>query len=155
MNNPLPGDFSAIRLNRTLHGRSVYRKRDVPGHNCIVGYNTPGKGDGLDLFLPAGTPVYSMHEGKVTRLFGKGGLLEGIYLWNGKTGADSVLTVYAHLNLKSHIAVGSHVYAAQTIGYIGRKLKDPHLHLEAWIGGKSLAGNTAHRLRDKIRGLLL
>lgn len=60
------------RVNATLHGRSVHRPVDVPGHNVFKGYSTwetnghVGVGDAVDLFAAPGAPVYAMHDGTIT-----------------------------------------------------------------------------------------
>lgn len=146
---PLPGAVTAMRLNRTLHGRSVYRRKDVPGHNVVYGYSRPGTGDGVDLFVAAGTEVHAMHDGQVSRIADRQGKLACVYV----QGAD-VLTVYAHLSIKPSLDKGDMVRRGQVIGYVGRKLKDPHLHLEVIIDGKPLAAPTAADYADKLAELL-
>jgi murein DD-endopeptidase MepM/ murein hydrolase activator NlpD len=142
---PLQGGILGRRYNRTLHGRSVYRKKDVPGHNVIVGYSRPGVGDALDIFVPAGTPVFAMHAGRISRIADRGGRLSCLYV-----AAKGILTVYAHINIKPAVQLGSQVQAGQVIGYVDRKLRDPHLHLEVWIDGKALTARTAGELAGRI-----
>ena len=141
MTSPLKGGISGHRYNRTLHGRSVYRKIDVPGHNIVVGYIRPGVGDALDIFVPPGTPVFAMHSGRISRIADRGGRLSCLYV-----AAKDILTVYAHIHIHSRISLGESVSEGDLIGWVDRKLKDPHLHLEMWIGGKSLAAVTPIRL---------
>lgn len=136
-----------MRVNRTLHGRSVYRSKDVPGHNCFKGFSTweknghVGVGDGLDVFAPAGTPIFSPITGTVTSLMDVGGSREGVYIaGNGWT------IVLAHIHIKPGIQTGISVVPGDAIGYVGRKLRDPHLHVEVWKGSKAIAANTARRL---------
>lgn len=142
-----------IRVNRTLHGRSVHRKRDVRGHNVILGYSRPGTGDGVDLFAPAGTPIVAMHAGKVTRVADRDGRLSCTYLV-GKKGDLRVTSVYAHLHLKDYIVVGAEVHEGQVIGYIGRELNDPHLHLELWVNNVCLAAPTARQYARELNTIV-
>jgi len=159
MRSPLPGNLLGFRRNRTLHGRSVHRKADVPGHNVVKGYSTPGLGDGVDLFCPAGTPVYAMHDGYISRIADPGGRLSCIYLC-GEAIPGVVESVYAHISLKPWIRIKNYltprqwVKQGQCIGYVGRKLKDPHLHLEVWVMGRALSAPTAKKLAEAINGLL-
>lgn len=144
---PLAGDLTHRRLNRTLHGRSVHRPGDVPGHNVVRGYKDyPRTGDGGDLFGPsipgtsvamAGEPVYAMHDGVITRIADRGGRLSCLYVV-----APGLLTVYAHVSIKPALDLKSAVTRAQVIGYIADELKDPHLHLELWVGGNAVTGST-------------
>lgn len=123
--SPMPSlDLRRLRLNRTLHGRSVYRPQDVPGHNVVKGYSTPGVGDALDLFCAAGTR------------------------W---------LTVYAHLHVREALRVGDVIEAGTLIGWVGRVIKDPHLHLEIWQRNDrwhAISAPTPARLRQKIISLI-
>ncbi|HUU23630.1 MAG TPA: hypothetical protein VM389_13945, partial [Phycisphaerae bacterium] len=66
-------DFSTAQINATLHGRSVYRSEDVPGHNVFKGYSTwganghRGVGDGLDICGQGWrTPVVAAFDGVQT-----------------------------------------------------------------------------------------
>lgn len=141
----IDGDITKLRVNRTLHGRSVYRVKDVPGHNCFKGYNHPGTGDGLDVFAPAGTPIYSPITGTITNLMDLGGSREGVYIaGNGYT------VVMAHLHLRDGIQTGVSVQPGDTIGYVGRKISDPHIHIEVWAGAKALSARTARALSKLI-----
>lgn len=152
--SPIPSyDLRKLRTNRTLHGRSYYRPKDVPGHNVVLGYSTPGRGDGVDLFVPRGTPVVAMHAGKVTRIADRDGKLACLYVV-GKQDNTSLVTVYAHLSIKPALKVGSPVMAGQVLGYVGKKLRDPHLHLECWTGGKPVKARTGNSYRDKLVGLV-
>jgi len=153
MRNPLPGNLTGYRLNRTLHGKSVYRKADVPGHNVVRGYNNPGVGDALDPFCPAGTEVRAMHDGVITRVADPGGRLSCIYI-QGFDDNHTYLTVYAHLSLKPWVRLKVRVKAGQCIGYVGRKLKDPHLHLEIWVDGHSISADTPRHLAERMEALI-
>jgi murein DD-endopeptidase MepM/ murein hydrolase activator NlpD len=144
LTNPLGCKLDRLRVNRTLHGRSVYRKIDVPGHNVVNGYSRPGTKDGVDLFCPAGTPVMATHAGVVTRVADRDGLLGCIYI-KGQVRGHEVLVVLAHLHIKDAVVFGSDIEDGQIVGYVGRKLKDPHLHLEVVIDGVPISGRTAKK----------
>ena len=145
MQSPLEGGILGRRYNSTLHGRSVYRKRDVRGHNVVKGYSRPGTGDALDIFVPAGTPVRAMHSGHITRIVQPLGRLGCVYVE-----AKDVITIYAHLHIRELVKVGDEVEEGQLLGWVGRILNDPHLHLEVWIKGKALAERTPRALAEKI-----
>ncbi|MEN6372299.1 MAG: M23 family metallopeptidase [Armatimonadota bacterium] len=145
MISPIKGGIVNHRYNKTLHGRSVYRKTDVPGHNVVLGYSRPGTGDGLDIFTNAGEQVFAMHGGRINRIADREGLLAGIYV-----AGKGVTTVYAHLHIHEKINLGTVVHEGECIGWVGRKLADPHLHLEVWIDGKSISARTPAQLAVKI-----
>ena len=86
-----------------------------------------------------------MHAGRISRIADRGGRLSCLYV-----ATKGVLTVYAHINIKPALQLGSRVQAGQVIGYVDRKLKDPHLHLEVWMDGKALAARTANQLATMI-----
>lgn len=111
------------RYNRTLHGRSRYRRADVPGHNVFHGYNNPGWGDGGDLFVPAGTPVYALADGELSRN-AAGTAKENLWL-TGPWGT----AVYAHVRAKAAVK-SRRVKRGEVIGYVSPMLRDPHLHFE-------------------------
>lgn len=146
---PLTGGILGRRYNRTLHGRSVYRKRDVPGHNVVIGYSRPGTGDALDIFVPAGTPVFAINSGRISRIADRGGRLSCMYV-----ATKGIVTVYAHINIKPALQLGSQIKAGQVIGYVDRKLRDPHLHLEVWMNGKAIAARTGAELAANMNAAL-
>ena len=146
------GKLTKFKVNRTLHGRSVYRKTNVRGHNVFKGYSNPGVGDAIDLFCPAGTEVYAMHSGRIT-VRGKGTLSENVFL-TGVQSSIEVVTVYAHIKTKDSLKSGSTVTAGQVIGWVNRLLKNPHLHLEIWIDDKVLTEGTPSKLRTRISNLV-
>lgn len=149
MISPLLGGIMGRRYNRTLHGRSVYRKADVPGHNVVMGWSKPGVGDALDVFVPAGAPVFAMHAGRINRIADRGGRLSCIYI-----AGKGITTVYAHLHIRERIALGMRIHEGDLIGWVGRELKDPHLHLEVWSNGHSITATNARSLATKINSLL-
>lgn len=146
--SPLAGVLLVRRLNRTLHGRSVHRKEDVPGHNVILGYSRPGVGDALDLFAAAGEPVYAMHSGRVVRVADRDGRLSCVYI-----SGSGITTVYAHLNIRDRTKAGALVNEGEVIGWVGRKIADPHLHLEVWVGGKAVSARKPAVLAERIASL--
>ena len=145
MRSPLSEFITKLRVNKTLHGRSVYRKKDVPGHNVFQGYNS-FDGDAVDLFALAGTPVIAMESGRVTECVD-----EGPKSRLKVVGEYSIM--YAHINVKDIIHVGSEITEGQVIGYIGKEIKDPHLHLELRKNGVSISASTAKGLVKKISSL--
>ena len=146
LHRPLDGNILVLRKNKKLHGRSVYRSKDVPGHNVVHGYNKPGTGDALDLFTCAGMPVYAMHDGRVLHVGERAGKLACVYLVGG-----DYFTVYAHLHIRDEVVVGAEIERGQVIGYVGKKVSDPHLHLEVWKDETALSGTTARMLAAKIK----
>jgi murein DD-endopeptidase MepM/ murein hydrolase activator NlpD len=154
LGNPLPKKVTAYRRNKTLHGRSVYRPQDVPGHNVCKGYSHPGTGDALDLFCPAGTEVRAMHSGQIGRFAEIGDTGTVIYV-DGTASTVDVTTIYCHLHAKENLTLGSHITQGQVIGYVGKKVKDPHLHLEVWAGGHSISGKTARELAKKVGQMIV
>ena len=148
MTAPLNGGIIGRRYNRTLHGRSVYRRKDVPGHNVVLGYLKPGIGDALDIFVPAGEPVFAMHDGRINRIADRGGRLSCVYI-----AGKGVTTVYAHLHIRERIKLGMRVHEGELIGWVGRALADPHLHLEVWIGGKAISAKKPEILALKLSGI--
>jgi murein DD-endopeptidase MepM/ murein hydrolase activator NlpD len=145
MVSPIRGGILGRRYNRTLHGRSVSRKADVPGHNVVLGYSRPGTGDALDVFLPAGEPVYAMHDGRISRITDRGGRLSCVYV-----AGRGLTTVYAHLHICDGIGLGSIVRQGELVGWVGRKISDPHLHLEVWMNGRAVTAPTASALASLI-----
>ena len=149
MRSPLIHNVNNYRCNVTLHGRSVYRVVNVSGHNVVRYYNVPGKGDALDIFATSGTTVFACHSGRITRVFDRAGILSGCYL-EGIEHGMKVITVYAHLHLKDYIQVGFRLDEGAVIGYVGDKLKDPHVHFELEYGAKIYSARTPALLRANL-----
>lgn len=143
------GRITEVRLNRTLHGRSKFRIKDVPGHNVVKGNSKPGHGDGLDCFLPVGTEITATHTGEITYVGDTKEKLSAMYL-EGVQNGHEITTVYAHLKYKPDLKAGRHIIAGQVVGWVDRKLKDPHLHVEIWIDDQALAESTAAKLAARI-----
>jgi len=148
LRQPLEKKISELKYNNTLHGRSVYRKTSVPGHNVFLGY-TARNGDGLDLYTKAGSPVFAMSAGTVEVMEPSGR--------NGRVLIRNTeyRIMYAHVHVVSpSIKVGATVKAGQCIGYVGRFLRAPHLHLEVWHNGMAVSGNTPKKLAENIENLI-
>jgi murein DD-endopeptidase MepM/ murein hydrolase activator NlpD len=96
-----------------------------------------------------------MHSGHVTRIAQPLGRLGCVYVE-----AADMISVYAHLHLRiptperDGLKVGDHVEGGQLLGWVGRILNDPHLHLEVWVHRKGLAAPKPAELAQKI-GLLI
>jgi murein DD-endopeptidase MepM/ murein hydrolase activator NlpD len=147
MKRPLDGDITKLRVNRTLHGRSVYRNKDVPGHNVFMGYSGRD-GDAIDLFTLAGMPVYAMENSTVIQI-----ATEGAKARLRLAGHYTIM--YAHIHVKDGYTVGSYIKEGEVIGYVSDLLSDPHLHLEVSQNGKSLSAPTARQLSKKISALYI
>lgn len=144
---PLAG-LDHCRVNNTLHGRSVHRPADVPGHNVFKGYNAPGTGDAVDLFCPAGSPVVAIADCKQTRHSNDATRLEVVYLEG-----DGWLAVYAHINAMQE-GTGDRLRAGQVVGHVRGDLDDPHLHFELWCNGQAMHAPTPAGLRSKLVALM-
>lgn len=138
-------DFKNRVINATLHGRSVYRHEHVENHNIFKGYTTPGTGDALDIYAPAGTAVYALDDCTQTTWSNDTTKKEVIYL----TGSNWV-AVYAHIDA-SYEGVGIKIKRGAVVGHLRGDLSNPHLHFELWINGKSISGSTPQILQDKMK----
>jgi len=147
-------DMGARPTNVTLHGRSVHRPVDVPGHNVFKGYTEwannghVGVGDAVDLNAPARTEVYAIADGVQTRWQGDMTRKEVIYL----AGSDW-LAVYAHINA-THEGVNIPVAKGEVVGRLRSDLTTPHLHFELWLGGQAVHAPQPAQLRDLMRARL-
>jgi murein DD-endopeptidase MepM/ murein hydrolase activator NlpD len=87
---------------------------------------------GIDIGVPAGTPIHAAAAGTVIECGYDGGYGNLVVLDNG----GNLATAYAH---QSEIAVacGAHVEQGQVIGYVGNTGHSfgPHLHFEVRING--------------------
>jgi len=90
-----------------------------------------------------------MHSGTITRIAEPNGRLGCVYV-DGKVWKIT----YAHLHVKPELQVGNLVLAGEVIGYVSRKLSDPHLHLEVLRNNKAVSGRTPHELAAKIAALI-
>lgn len=146
--------FDSATVNNTLHGRSVYRSEDVPGHNVFKGWSTwasnghKGVGDGLDIGGQGWrTPVVAVCDGVQTYFANDMTKLEVLYLEG-----DGIVAVYAHVNAV-YEGTGKHWKQGDTIGVLRGDLNSPHVHFELWVDGAVLADQTPERLRAKMLGL--
>lgn len=133
-----------LRVNATLHGRSVHRKRDVPGHNVFKGYNTPGVGDAIDWFDKTNVPVYAIADCVQTAHRNDANRLEVITLEG-----EGWLAIYAHIDAV-HNGAGKRFRQNDVVGRLRGDLKDPHLHFELWIKGRAIHAPTPGQLRVRL-----
>jgi murein DD-endopeptidase MepM/ murein hydrolase activator NlpD len=95
-------------------------------------YGSKSFHDGMDISVPAGTPLRAAAAGTVTMAsrYGGYGLVVRIDHGNGVT------TMYAHMS-QIDVEVGQHVEAGQHIGYSGNTgvSTGPHLHFTVLVGG--------------------
>jgi murein DD-endopeptidase MepM/ murein hydrolase activator NlpD len=145
--------FRIARVNNTLHGRSVHRSVDVPGHNVFRGYTTwannnhVGVGDGVDLFGLAKTEVYAISDGKVIEHRNDVTKSEVIYIQG-----SNWIAVYAHID--ATVTVGDQVKEGQIVGKLRGDLRDPHLHFDLWVNDESIHDRTPAGLRGKMADIL-
>ena len=149
---PFDGDIPKCRLNNTLHGRSVYRRTDVPGHNVDKGYNHPGSGDALDVFLTKGTPIHSPIAGTVVRMCRPSGKLDDCWI-EGESEGHQVTIVLAHLHYKPWVYLGADLQRGLIIGFVADEVNDPHVHMEIWIDGEAVTARTPVALAKKFDAL--
>lgn len=146
---PLPSDIANYGVNATLHGRSVHRKEDCPGHNVVLGYDEPGTGDALDLFCDPGTVVCAMHSGVVQKVWP---IRETGYcvMLKGMAGTAPAVSIYCHLSSRGLVKRGQIVNVGEKIGYVGKKLEHPHLHLELRLRGLAVTRRSPRALQAAI-----
>ncbi|MFM8311884.1 MAG: peptidoglycan-binding protein, partial [Ilumatobacteraceae bacterium] len=93
--------------------------------------------EGVDILAPAGTPVFAMYAGTVTKItLASSGTIAGNALRLSL--ADGTYLFYAHLEaFAPSVTVGTAVAAGATLGTVGRtgNASVPHLHLEVHPGG--------------------
>jgi len=110
-----------------------------------------GRHGGIDLSLPAGTPLLALADGTVIN-GGQGYQMEGFYIWLQHSPEDTgpsywVYSKYQHRQSASGLSVGSRVKAADITGYSGNSGTTgghfgvdgyPHLHLSTFksLGSK-------------------
>jgi len=103
-------------------------------YHPILKYTRPHHG--VDYAAPAGTPVYSIGQGVVTRKgFQGGGAGNFLYIKHNAT----YTTAYMHLQkFASGIKEGSRVSQGQLIGYVGSTglSTGPHLDFRFFMNGK-------------------
>ena len=93
----------------------------------------PGLHRGVDLAVPAGTPVRSMARGRVRFAGTMAGYGRVVWVDHG----GSVLTVYAHLS-EVRVRAGQPVEGREVLGLSGASgnAAAPHLHFEIWRWGR-------------------
>ncbi|MFA5036884.1 MAG: M23 family metallopeptidase [Candidatus Izemoplasmatales bacterium] len=149
LQNPLKCNLSALEVNTTLHGRSKYRPANVDGHNVVTGWYIKMDRDAIDWFINAGTPVYAAHSGYVADVRDPDGTLACVIITG--TGSDKIYrSVYAHLHVHQTIHVGDEIKKGQIIGWVGRKVKHPHLHFELWKNGNGICAPKPKQLSEKL-----
>jgi len=90
---------------------------------------------GLDISVPAGTPVLSMAPGEVVRADRSPSYGNVVYVDHG----DGVVTRYAHQE-RLDVSTGDKVVRGQQLGLVGSTgwSTGPHLHLEVRVHGKAV-----------------
>lgn len=140
------------RFNSTLHGRSRFRPADVPGHNVFNGFTRPGWGDAVDLYCPAGSPVYALEACRQVLHRNDESRLEVVYLQG-----DGFLVVMAHVEA-ARAGTGHRFERGQVAGRVRGDLRDPHVHLEIARGQRGheqpLAGSTPVALYSQLAALV-
>jgi hypothetical protein len=147
-------NMGSLPTNVTLHGRSVHRSADIPGHNVFRGYSEwennghVGVGDAVDLNVAGRTEVYAIADGVQTRWHADTTTKEYIYLEG-----DGWSATYAHINA---VLEGENlpVTKGQLVGRVRSDLSSPHLHFELWMGGVAVHAPQPAQLRDLIRAKL-
>jgi murein DD-endopeptidase MepM/ murein hydrolase activator NlpD len=129
------------------------------------GDRNSGLHGGMDISLKTGTPLLAVAAGEVIAL-GKGGRLEGIYLWLRHAPADTglpfwVFNKYQHLSILPDLKAGDRVQAGQPVALSGATGTEgpqygpagyPHLHLSTHYGPSekyALAGESGSRVRGQ------
>jgi murein DD-endopeptidase MepM/ murein hydrolase activator NlpD len=90
---------------------------------------------GVDLDVPAGTPVRAMSEARVRFAGVMSGFGNVVWLDHG----GGILSVYAHLS-SIQVGQGERVRGQQVIGLSGAtgNATTPHLHFEVWRWGREV-----------------
>ena len=112
MRLPFKGTFRLTQVWGVNY--ETYKRFGLKGHN------------GVDWGLPAGTPIYAPHSGKVIeRLYDANGYGEYVKLENDKWGS-----ILAHFQRKYVVNTGDEVKEGQLVGYSNNSgfSTGPHLH---------------------------
>jgi len=134
--SPLQGSFFSpvgnqkIQIfNSTLHGRSVSRPEHDGGHNVFYGWGSPGVGDATDLKIGIGKPVYAMYDGDLS--IPQDSSTSSAQCLVLKNDQVQLVSWYCHVRDKKsgQVKAGDQIAVVNDVG---------HLHLEVWIGGKSV-----------------
>jgi len=123
-----------------LEPRSVYTSSayDKPGNNGTVSRTIHL---GIDLWVPAGTPVHALFDGVVVTSVNDAGNKEygGLIIVKHRTDQFDFFTLHGHLSLKSleDTKVGQHLKKGDRIGTIGSSPENgnwvPHLHFQIML----------------------
>jgi peptidoglycan DL-endopeptidase RipA len=108
--------------------------------NPITG--TPEQHHGQDFAAPEGTPIYAAADGTVTAAGPATGFGQWIVI-DHTLGGHVISTVYGHMWPQGVAVITSqHIHAGQPIGQVGNNGQStgPHLHFEAWPGGRFTGG---------------
>lgn len=89
--------------------------------------------EGVDLDVPAGTPVRAMKDGRVRFAGERGGWGKVVIVDH----AGKVTSVYGHLS-RVDVRAGERVRGRQVVGLSGASgnAEGPHLHFEVWLDGR-------------------
>lgn len=89
--------------------------------------------EGVDVYVPQGTAVHAMKDGRVTHAGAMGGFGLAVVIDHG----GSLLTLYGHLS-RVDVRTGDRVNGRQAIGLSGStgNATGPHLHFEIWRRGR-------------------
>jgi murein DD-endopeptidase MepM/ murein hydrolase activator NlpD len=88
---------------------------------------TVTKNTGIDIALPAGTPVASVADGEVSTIWWLPSFGNLVIVSH----SDGFRTVYAHMS-EIFVNEGDAVSEGRTIGKSGEALSGPMLHFEIW-----------------------
>jgi murein DD-endopeptidase MepM/ murein hydrolase activator NlpD len=146
MNRLNDGDLGQFQILMLTHGEMQFLESpfDFPWLRHITsnfGYRIhPINGEqqihqGIDIALPAGTPILATHDA-VVRFAGEDG---GFGLLVELTGENGIMTRYAH-NSRNLVSSGQTVRAGDVIAHVGSTgdSTGPHVHFELWRNGQVL-----------------
>ena len=96
---------------------------------------------GIDLWEPAGTPVYALFDSTIVTAVNDAGVKEygGLVILKHRSDQFDFFTLHGHLSLESleNIKVGQLLKPGERIGYIGNYLENgnwvPHLHFQIML----------------------
>lgn len=130
-------DLAHLPLNPPLpmpvHGVKRQQLQDTWGASRGQGRQH----EGIDIFAPRGTKIYSVTHGIITDL--RDTALGGKVIWI--RGPSNSWHYYAHLDgYAAHLKIGNAVQQGQVIGYVGNsgnaRHTRPHLHYGLYLQGK-------------------
>ncbi|MDH3452745.1 MAG: phosphotransferase, partial [Gammaproteobacteria bacterium] len=141
---------AGARVGIGLYGeaRGVYTSEDFAAGEAENERRTVHLG--IDLFVPADTPVHAPLSGEVFSVQNNAARLDygpTVILQHHTTAGVAFYTLYGHLSLATleHLQVGQQVAAGDRIGWIGSYPHNgdwaPHLHLQLMVDNLDLRGN--------------